>query len=63
MEYGATIGVEFWLTEGVALSVAGQASGLSFGDVKLPRPLLEIPDRLGKGRKIGILLGIEFLFL
>jgi hypothetical protein len=63
VEYGATIGVEFWLTEGVALSVAGQASGLSFGDVKLPRPLLEIPDRLGKGRKIGILLGIEFLFL
>jgi len=63
VEYGATIGVEFWLTDGVALSIAGEASGLSFGDVKRPAPLRELPDKLGKGRKLGILLGIEFLFL
>ena len=63
VEYGATIGVEFWLTDGVALSIAGEASGLSFGDVKLPEPLPELPDKLGKGHKLGILLGIEFLFL
>jgi opacity protein-like surface antigen len=63
VEYGATVGVEFWLTDGVALSIAGEASGLSFGDVKVPEPRLELPDRLGKGRKLGILLGIEFLFL
>jgi len=63
VEYGATVGVEFWLTDGVALSIAGEASGLSFGDVKVPQPLPELPDKLGKGRKLGILLGIEFLFL
>lgn len=63
VEYGGAIGVEFWLTDGFAISIAGEASGLSFGDVKLPGPLPEIPDELGKGRKLGILLGIEFLFL
>lgn len=63
VEYGGAVGVEFWLTDGVAISVAGEASGLSFGDVKLPEAIPELPGRLGKGRKVGILLGIEFLFL
>lgn len=63
VEYGAVIGVEFWFTDGVALSIAGEYSGLSFGDVKLPVPLPELPDKLGKGRKLGVILGIEFLFL
>ena len=63
VEYGGILGVEFWLTDGVALSLAGEASGLSFGDVKLPTPVTDLPDQLGEGRKIGVLVGIEFLFL
>lgn len=63
VEYGGTAGVEFWLTEGVAISIAGEVSGLSFGDLKVSEPFPGLPAELGKGRKIGILAGIQFLFL
>ena len=63
VEYGGSAGVEVWLTEGVALTVAGQVSGLSFGDVKVTPPVAELPEQLGKGSKFGIVAGIELLFL
>jgi hypothetical protein len=63
VEYGGLIGVEIWLTEAAALSVAGEVSGLSFGEVKLADPPTGIPEELGTGRKWGLLAGIRFLFL
>lgn len=63
VEYGGSVGFEAWLTEGVALSVTGQLSGLSFGDIKVTPPIPGLPEQLGSGSKFAIIAGIELLFL
>jgi hypothetical protein len=63
VEYGGSAGIEVWLTEGVAVTVAGQVSGLSFGDVKVSPPIPDLPEKLGNGSKFAIIAGIELLFL
>lgn len=63
VEYGGVAGVEIWLTEGVAVSLMGEISGLSFGDVKSPEPLPGLPEDLGTGTKFGVLVGLELAFL